>query len=136
MKIDRNFIPCPVDTGDELFKNGIFVFNITKMIAHILNNPDDFRSEDVGVVDFAGGFSTINEQHVDSVDVSKPVILAEMYPGRYILIDGNHRMEKASRTGIASIRAYKLGIAEHVRFLTSKTAYTSYVEYVNSKAGK
>ncbi|MEI8013086.1 MAG: hypothetical protein WCI27_11535 [Candidatus Omnitrophota bacterium] len=35
LKIDRKFTPCPVDDEDELFHNGIFVFNITKMIAYI-----------------------------------------------------------------------------------------------------
>jgi len=31
-KVDNNFIPCPVAIGDELFPNGIFVFNITKIL--------------------------------------------------------------------------------------------------------
>ncbi len=34
-------------------------------------------------------FSPINESHVDSVEISKPVILAEIFPGQYNLIDGN-----------------------------------------------
>ena len=42
-------------------------------------------------------------------------------------------MEKARRMGIHSIRAYKLSIVQHVRFLTSHKAYASYVEYVNGK---
>jgi len=31
LKVDKNFIPCPWDADDEMFRNGIFEFNITKM---------------------------------------------------------------------------------------------------------
>lgn len=133
LKSDNDFTPCPVATGDELFPNGIFVFNITKIIEYIQKNPSSITLENVAVSDFFKGFSSINESNVDSVDISKPVILAEISPGRYNLIDGNHRMEKARRMGINSIRAYKLNVEQHIRFLTSKKAYVAYIEYWNSK---
>jgi hypothetical protein len=133
LKRDNNFTPCPVATGDELFPNGIFVFNITKIIEYINKNPDNITLEEVAVSDFFKGFSSINESYVDSVEISIPVILAEISPGRYNLIDGNHRMEKARRMGITKIRAYKLNVEQHMRFLTSKKAYVAYVEYWNSK---
>lgn len=134
LKTDTDFTPCPVAVGDELYANGIFVFNITKLIEHVQSNPDSYVLEEVAADDFFKANSSIDESHVDSADVSKPVILAEIAPGKFNLIDGNHRMEKARRMGITSIRAYKLSIAQHVRFLTSYEAYTRYVEYVNSKA--
>ena len=31
LKTNRRFTPCPIDDEDELYPNGIFVFNITKM---------------------------------------------------------------------------------------------------------
>ena len=133
MKIDDDFIPCPAATGDELFPNGIFVFNITKMIEYIQKNSDDIVLEEVAVGDFPKDFSAINESHVDSVDISKPVIFAEISPGRYNLIDGNHRMEKARRLGINSIRAYKLDAEQHVRFLIAQKAYEIYIDYWNGK---
>ena len=68
-----------------------------------------------------------------SVEISKPVILAEISPGRYNLIDGNHRMEKARRMGINSIQAYKLNVEQHMRFLTSRKAYVAYIGYWNNK---
>ena len=70
---------------------------------------------------------------MDSVELGRPVILAEITPGRYNLIDGNHRMEKAHRLGIKSIPGYRLNVDQHVRFLTSEKAYVAYVEYWNSK---
>lgn len=83
--------------------------------------------------DFFKEFSSINESHVESVDIHKPVILAEISPGRFNLIDGNHRMEKARRMGIKNIRAYKLGVIHHIKFLTSSKAYEIYIDYWNSK---
>jgi hypothetical protein len=132
LKIDNAYTPCPVADGDELFPNGIFEFNITKMIEYIQNNPD-IVTEEVDVDNFFKGFSSINESHVNSVDISNPVILAEIAPGRYNLIDGNHRMEKARRMQIAKLLAYKLNVDQHIKFLTSKESYEIYIEYWNSK---
>ena len=68
-----------------------------------------------------------------SVEISEPVILAEISPGQYNLIDGNHRMEKARRMGIKNISTIRLNVEQHLRFLTSKEAYLAYVKYWNSK---
>ena len=133
MKADKDFTPTPVNDGDELYPNGIFVFNITKMIEHIKETPNEFESVAVNVDDFYKAFSSITESHVDSVDISRPVILAEISPGNYNLIDGNHRMEKARRMGIKSISAFRLAVKQHMKFLTSKEAYLSYIEYWNGK---
>jgi hypothetical protein len=51
LKIDNAFTPCPVADGDELFPNGIFEFNITKMVEYIQNDPD-IVTEEVGVNNF------------------------------------------------------------------------------------
>ena len=133
LKVDKNFRPCPAIGGDELYPNGIFVFNITKMIEFIKENPDEYALVEIVVADFPASFSSINESHVDSVDVSRPVILAEISPGRYNLIDGNHRVEKARRIGQSHLLAYKLDVHQHIKFLTEKEAYLSYVEYWNGK---
>ncbi|HHD64090.1 MAG TPA: hypothetical protein ENK96_06995 [Desulfobulbaceae bacterium] len=133
LRVDNDFTPCPVAAGDELFPNGIFVFNITKMIEYIQKKPDIFTPEEVAVSDFFEGFSSINEIHMDSVEISQPVIVAEIAPGQYNLIDGNHRMEKARRMGVKSLPAYKLNVDQHILFLTSTKAYVTYVEYWNSK---
>ena len=53
--------------------------------------------------------------------------------GRYNLIDGNHGMEKARRTGVVSLLAYKLNAEQHIRFLISKAACVAYVGYWNGK---
>jgi hypothetical protein len=98
-KINKDFKPCPADDGDEFFANGIFTFNISEMIAHIQNNPDVFTPETIVVKEIYSTSSHINEDHLDSVDVSKPVVLAEIAPDLYNLIDGHHGAEKAVRVG-------------------------------------
>ena len=133
LKVDDNFTPCPINKGDELFQNGIFVFNITKMIKYLKKNANEVDLIEAEVGDFPKSFSSIDESHVDSVDVSQPVILSEIAPGHYNLIDGNHRMEKARKMGAKSILAYKIDVNQHLKFLTEKKAYLSYIEYWNEK---
>jgi len=43
MDIDKNFVPVSVDEGDEYYPNGIFVFNITKMLKFINENTSDIE---------------------------------------------------------------------------------------------
>ncbi len=133
LKADSDFTPYKVVAGDELFPNGFFEFNITKMLEYIQDNSDSIELEEIDVQNFPKGFSSINESHMDSVEISRPVILAEISPGQYNLIDGNHRMEKARRKGIENIQAYKLNAEQHIRFLTSEEAYVAYIDYWNSK---
>ena len=134
LKIDNDFTPCPCKSGDELFPNGIFEFNITKIVEYIQKNIDNITVEEVSVNDFFKEFSSIDESHVDSVDISLPVLLAEISPGRYNIIDGNHRMEKARRLGVNRTPAYRLNVKQHIKFLTNKKAYVAYIEYWNGKA--
>jgi hypothetical protein len=133
LRINRHFTACPIDDGDELYPNGIFVFNITKMAEYIQNNPNSNSCEEVRVKDFSEGSSKINESHLATVDVSKPVIVAEISPGRFNVIDGNHRMEKARRSGMKTISAYKVSPEVHLQFLTTEKGYLAYVEYWNNK---
>jgi len=105
-KIGNNFVPCPVKPADELFRLGIFVFNITRMLEFIENNLDKFVLENISVNNLHSSFSKINEDHVDVVDISRPIILIEITPGQFTLIDGNHRMEKARRLGIKNLKGY------------------------------
>ena len=133
LKADTNFSPCPVREGDELFPNGIFEFNVTRILEHISNDPAEVDLEEIAVDDFEPEFSVLDQSHVDSVDISRPVVLVEISPGIYNLIDGHHRMAKARRLGIEKMRAYKLNVHQHIAFLTSKKAYLSYVEYRNGK---
>ena len=110
------------------------MFNISRMLEYLENRPTDVELVEIAVCQLDQGFSVLNESHVDSVDLSRPVVLAEISPGQYNLIDGHHRVEKALRQGATTLLAYKLNVLQHIPFLTSNEAYTSYVEYWNGKA--
>ncbi len=48
-------------------------------------------------------------------------------------LKGNHRMEKARRAGLEHIMGYRVNMEQHLRFLTTRKAYSAYVEYWNEK---
>lgn len=134
LALDPRFQPCEAQEGEELYPNGIFEFNITRLLSYI-GTSGKFRPESVLLSEilYGGTSSKLNESTIGSADLSRPVILAEISPGRYNLIDGNHRLAKARRQGVQSIPAYRIRCPEHVAFLTSTRAYEAYVEYWNSK---
>ena len=68
-----------------------------------------------------------------TANLSAPIILAEIAPGRFNIIDGNHRAERAHREGVEKIPAYRVSAADHQAFLTSERSYKAYIEYWNSK---
>ncbi len=72
LKIDNNYNPCPVDDDDEIYPNGIFEFNITKMISHVQKNPESYPLETVAVEDIYNGLSSVNESHMKNVEISRP----------------------------------------------------------------
>ena len=134
LKLDKNFQPIPSDEGDEMYPNGIFVFNITKLMAFIKANPNKFPLEEFEVKKLRTFPScSLNESTIQTANLSTPIILAEISPGRFNVIDGNHRLEKAHRDGLNKILAYKVSAEQHVVFLTSEKAYKLYVKYWNSK---
>jgi hypothetical protein len=133
LKVDKDFTPYTIADEAELFPNGIFVFNITKILEYIEEHPNRTELKTVKVTDYCRESSALDESYIDSVDMSKPIILAEISPGRYNLIDGHHRIENARRMGMDGICAYKLNVKQHYQFLTSKKAYLTFVEYWNNK---
>ncbi len=133
-KLNKKFQPLPVDAGDEFFPNGIFEFNITKLLAFIKNNPEKFPIEEVDVKALSyAGKENLDEATIKTANLSAPIILAEIGPGRFNVIDGNHRVERAHREGVEKIPAYRVSAADHQAFLTSERGYKAYIDYWNSK---
>jgi hypothetical protein len=135
LKLDRHFQPCPAEPGDELYPNGIFEFNITQLLDFIRTQAEPFPIESVALADIPdyGGSARLDAAAIEAADLSRPVLLAEIAPGRYNLIDGHHRVAKARREGVHSIPAHRVRCPEHVAFLTSARAYEAYVNYWNDK---
>ena len=116
--------------------NGIFKFNITKLLTFIQSKPDVFSVENVLVSDVRLCVSSkLNEVTIQTAIISNPIILAEISPGRFNVIDGNHRLEKAYRDKMTTLPAYRVLAEHHIAFLSSVNAYEKYVEYWNEKLG-
>lgn len=134
LKLDKGFQPCSAELGDELYPNGIFEFNITRLLSFVAANVDRFPIESSGVADIPNyGSENLDEEAIRTADLIRPILLAEISPGRFNLIDGHHRVARARREGVATLPAYRVACPFHVPFLTSTHAYERYVEYWNGK---
>lgn len=134
IKLDQSFQPCPAETGDELFPNGIFEFNVTRLLALVAAHAERFHIERVEVGDIPDyGSDPLDAEAIRKADLSRPILLAEISPGLYNVIDGHHRLAKARREGAQRLPARRVHCPDHVPFLTSTAAYQAYVEYWNGK---
>ncbi len=135
IKPDPNFNPCEPQAEDEVFRNGYFHFNITRILADIESGKLIPFYETINVGDWvsAYGEGVINEEHMPNVKLGLPVIQAEISNGRFNIIDGNHRMTKAHREGISSIDSYKLFGPQIASYLISEDRYKSFISYWNDK---
>ena len=135
-KFNKAFQPMTSDAGDELYANGIFVFNITKMLQFIDANKEQFPLEEVEVKTLRTlPPRNLNETTIQKANLSAPIILAEISPrpGGFNVIDGRHRLEKAYSLGLKKISAYRLLAEQHIMFLDSIDAYKAYIDYWNEK---
>ena len=132
--LDKKFKPFPVDEDDELYPNGVFVFNISKLIVFIKANKSSFPVEEVELRSLQiFRSSNFDETTIEAANLSAPILLGEISPGMFNVIDGNHRLEKACRAGIDRIPVYRIYANQHLAFLTTVKAYKAYIEYWNSK---
>ena len=136
LRLDKRFQPSPAEPGDEIYPNGIFEFNITRLLAFIQKHPDRFPVESVQVRAIPNyGSPNLNEETIRLADLTRPILLAEIAPEQNGVIDGHHRLAKARQDGAVTLPAYRLRCPAHVPFLTSTFAYQKYVDYWNDKIG-
>ncbi len=135
IKIDPSFTPCDAKEGDEIYPNGIFHFNISRILEDIESGKLEVIREQFDVKEWfrLRDEGSINEDHMPNVVLSSPVIQAEISNNRFNIIDGNHRMAKAHREGIPFIDSYKILGPQLPQYLISKKAYESFINYWNSK---
>lgn len=135
MKPNPDYEPCTILENDELFPNGIFIFNISCISEDIINKKLVVEEVELNIEDWFSKHSAgcVNENHMPIVDINKPIIVAEISPGRYEIIDGHHRMEKAHREKKGLIKAFKLSGEQLLPYLTEKKSYLCYIDYWNEK---
>lgn len=147
--LNPDFVPCILEQEDEYFPNGIFVFNITKLMGYIDIHREEFATVDIDVAYYRSlqERTDFNEDYVEQADLSSPFILAEIAPDRYEmgmrvdpadyyargynLINGHHRVAKAHRSGIKTLKAYIIRMEQHIDFLAK--GCEEYVDYWNDK---
>ena len=130
---DDAYEPRELQEGEEYYPNGIFIFNVTRILEYILDNQDDFVIEMVKTRDYKPIGDLIDYEKCSFSDLNKPIVLAEISPGRYNVIDGHHRVSKALHEGVESLPAYKLPPEQHSLFITKQKAYDVYLGYWNDK---
>lgn len=134
LKLNRNFQPCTAEPDDELYPNGLFLFNISRLLAFINAHPEQFTVEPIEVADLAHyDEEPSDKEAIRTANLSRPIVLAEISPGLYNLIDGHHRAARARRDGVRILPGWRIRFPEHVAFLASTMAYEKYVEYWNGK---
>lgn len=130
--VDQSYSPIESLENEELYRHGIFEWNISRIKKYIERNEREIHHSVIDV-DKELLSASINQSHVDAVDLSIPVIQAEISPGSFIVIDGHHRLAKARKNHVPYVDSYKLLVNQHIPFFTSVTSYTTFVEYWNSK---
>src|SRR5690606_24659523 len=136
MKIKRNFAPCPSFEKEEIFRNGIFDFNISRILEDIHSGRLPVEKEDILIQEWCkshGHHSSLNEDHLTTVDIDKTIIQAEIRPGFFTIINGNHRIEKAYWLGKSAISSYKLIGEQLIRHFITTHGCQAFMEYWNSK---
>lgn len=131
----KKFTPCVAVEDEEMFNLGIFKFNISRILEHLQNGKLIAEREDIDVVTWTRGncCGEVNEAHLSGVDINLPVIQAEISPGRYVIIDGNHRLEKARRNQAGFIPSYKIRAVQLADYFTEERGYLAFIDYWNEK---
>ena len=136
INIDKNYIPYNSKRGDEIFSVNYFKINITGILEHIKNGSLMPIEERIDVSKWMSSHfrnGTLHESHLLNVDLSKPVIQAEVRPEHFELIDGNHRIIKALRQGVKYIDSYKLSNSQLIPFFCDRLTYERFVELWNEE---
>ncbi|MDT8861812.1 hypothetical protein N0O92_16485 [Alkalihalobacillus sp. MEB130] len=136
MYVIKEYTPCPTKENDEIFPNGVFHFNISNIVKDIYSGKLLVYEENINVKEWFCSHlhsTALDENHLPTVDIERPIIQAEIRPNFFSIIDGNHRIEKAYRTGVPSIRSYKIVGEQLIPYIITTHGYRTFVEYWNSK---
>jgi hypothetical protein len=136
LMLDRNYTPVELHENDEIFRNGIFQWNITKIIQYIDQYKSNISTSRIDVTEHYSSkyaFANISQDHVNLVDINIPVIQAEINPNQYMIIDGHHRLVKAYYDGVKYMESYILKVNQHIPFFITVKSYKAFVKYWNSK---
>lgn len=138
LKFIKNYIPKVQESEEiEIYPNGIFKFFISKILEDIYRGDFKPKMERINIEKWRKSHSkstdSLDENHLKIANIKKPIIQAEIRIGKFEIIDGNHRFEKAFRDGKKTINSYKICGEELVPYFYDKQGYECFVKYWNSK---
>lgn len=58
-------------------------------------------------------------EYVMNTDITQPLIVVKLTENIDMLIDGNHRLQKAVKLGVDKILAYSLNLEEHRKYIVN-----------------
>lgn len=130
-----DFIPYIAVEEDEMLGGFPFNWHVTRATEWIQANLDQVERSvvQIGPPGPGADSSNLDEEFLPKADLTRPIIMVRMRPEFFRLIDGNHRVAKARRTGIKELPAYYLTQEQHRQFFTSTDMDKRYVEYWNGK---
>ena len=135
LKLNKKFEPAST-TAEEVY-GGFLQFNISAIIDDIASKKLTVEKKRIYIKSWFKEHSiehgVINKEHLLSVNLTTPIIQAEIRIEKYEIIDGNHRMQKAFEDGRTYINSYKISGEQLANYLISKEQYESYVRYWNEK---
>lgn len=137
MKLKKSFQPIAQE-AEEVYHNGSFLkFNISAIIDDINLRKLAVEKEIIDIEhwfkEHGLDFGIITESHLKNVDVSIPIIQAEIRINKYEIIDGHHRITRAYEDGLRYIESYKLNGEQLAEYLMSIEQYEAYIRYWNDK---
>lgn len=135
MKENPDFIPCEAAEGDEMLGGFPFNWHVTRATEWIKANPDQVELSvvQIGPPGLGADSRNLDESFLPQADLTRPIIMVRMRPEFFRIIDGNHRVAKARREGVAELPAYYLTQDQHRQFFTSADMDKRYVDYWNGK---
>ena len=97
IKFTKNYKPAVSNPDDEIYPNGIFKFNISKILMDIKTGKIEVKSGSLNPKEWYKSHiqGVINKEHIPNVNTAKPILLGEIRPDYWTVIDGNHRLYKA-----------------------------------------
>ncbi len=135
LRADPLFRPCPAREGDEVCSIGIFLLNVTRMLEDLQSGVLTAVSTRVHIPDRETMIpvSRINEEYLPTVDLTRPILLAEINEGNYVILDGNHRFEQARRLGLEWLMANQIAGGQLIPYFTTMQGYEQFISYWNQK---
>ena len=142
-----NFYDFHNDDREEWFPNGIFNYNVSRLIRDLaadktakeantpwLNTAVRTSVPVTEAIAHCHGLGQMEEEHIQTADLERPLIFIEISPDSFNLIDGHHRLEKARREGIIALPAWMVDAHAAVRYLGSESEYSTQAELLTYTA--